>query len=129
MIVKIKQIGQKLLTGAVDFLDTLNNWVLVNLPLRTGKPYTDIKEPDGTISRLFSASTKPEALKWHMDDEDRIITPLEKTNWQYQLEDKLTVPLDRHIFIKRHQWHRLIKGTGSLTLKITKNARTQTNKT
>ena len=106
----------------------LSNWVLANLLPGTGKPYTDIIESDGTTSRLFSASTKPEALKWHMDDEDRIVMPLEETNWQFQFEDKLPVPLDRPIFIKRHQWHRLIKGDGHLMISIYKHATTQTNK-
>jgi hypothetical protein len=101
----------------------LSNWALANLLQLTGKPYTDIKESDGTISRLFSASTKPEALKWHMDDEDRIVMPLEKTNWQFQFEDKLPVPLDRPIFIERHQWHRLIKGDGHLMISISKHAK------
>ena len=64
-----------------------------------------------------------------MDDEDRIITVLGKTNWQFQFEDQLPVPLDRPIFIKRHQWHRLIKGDGLLMSSIYKYARTQTNKT
>ena len=58
-----------------------------------------------------------------MDDEDRLIEPLHETNWMFQLEDQLPVPLNQPIFIKRHQWHRLIKGKGSLTLKITKNAK------
>jgi len=107
----------------------LNNWVWQTLLPGIGKPYTDIKEPDGTISRLFSTSTKPEALKWHMDDEDRIIKALGTTNWQFQLEDQLPVLLDRPIFIKRHQWHRLIKGDGPLRISIYKHARTQTNKT
>ena len=38
----------------------------------------------------------------------------------FQLEDKLPVSLNEPIFIKRHQWHRLIKGGGSLMVKITK---------
>jgi hypothetical protein len=95
----------------------------------TGKPYTDIKEADGTISRLFPASVNPNKLKWHMDDEDRTIKALGTTNWQFQFEDQLPVPLNSPIFIKRHQWHRLIKGDGSLMINITKHARTQTNKT
>ena len=129
MIVKIKKTGLKLVTGVVTFLDTISSWVLEHLLQLTGKPYTDIIEADGTTSRLFSASTEPEALKWHMDDEDRIITVLSKTNWQFQFEDQLPVPLNRPIFIKRHQWHRLIKGDGSLMISIYKHARTQTNKT
>ena len=129
MIVKIKKTGLKLVTGVATFLDTISSWVLQHLPQLTGKPYTDIIEADGTISRLFPASTKPEALKWHMDDEDRIVTVLGKTNWQFQFEDQLPVPLNKPIFIRRHQWHRLIKGDGPLMISIYKHARTQTNKT
>ena len=129
MIVKIKKTGLKLVTGVATFLDTINSWVLQHLPQLSGKPYSDIIEADGTISRLFPTSTKPEALKWHMDDEDRIITVLSKTNWQFQFEDQLPVPLDKPIFIKRHQWHRLVKGDGPLMISIYKHARTQTNKT
>ena len=129
MIVKIKKTGLKLVTGVATFLDTISSWVLQHLPQLSGKPYTDIIEADGTTSRLFPTSTKPEALKWHMDDEDRIITVLSKTNWKFQFEDQLPVPLDKPIFIKRHQWHRLVKGDGPLMISIYKHARTQTNKT
>ena len=129
MIVKIKKIGLKLVTGVVTFLGTINSWVWQHLPQLSGKPYTDIIEADGTVSRLFPASIKPQALKWHMDDEASPITVLSNTNWQFQFEDQLPVPLNRPIFIKRHQWHRLIKGDGSLMISIYKHARTQTNKT
>ena len=63
-----------------------------------------------------------------MDDEDRIVKPLNSNNWQFQLEDQLPVPLDHPIFIERHQWHRLIKGNGPLMINITKHARAQTVK-
>ena len=63
-----------------------------------------------------------------MDDEDRTIEALGPTNWQFQFEDQLPVPLDKPIFIERHQWHRLIKGDGSLMISITKHARAQTIK-
>jgi hypothetical protein len=102
---------------------------LQHLPQLSGKPYTDIIESDNTVSRLFPATTKSEDLKWHMDDEDRTITVLNDTTWQFQFEDQLPVPLDGPIFIRRHQWHRLIKGDGPLMISIFKHARTQTNKT
>jgi hypothetical protein len=129
MIVKIKKIGLKLVTGVVTFLDTISSWALQHLPQLSGKPYTDIIESDNTVSRLFPATTKSEDLKWHMDDEDRTITVLNDTTWQFQFEDQLPVPLDGPIFIRRHQWHRLIKGDGPLMISIFKHARTQTNKT
>lgn len=100
----------------------LNNWVSGTLLPDIGKSYIDIKEKDGTISRLFPSYIKPKKLKWHMDDEDRVVEALHETDWMFQLEDQLPVPLNKPIFIKRHQWHRLIKGKGSLTVKITKNA-------
>ena len=129
MIVKIKKIGLKLVTGVVTFLDTINNWASQHLPQLSGKPYTEFKEDDDSVTRLFPSWIKLEKLKWHMDDEDRIITVLGETNWQFQFEDQLPVPLNRPIFIKRHQWHRLIKGDGPLMISIYKHARTQTNKT
>ena len=86
----------------------------------TGKPYIDIIESDGTISRLFPTSTKPEALKWHMDDEDRNIEVLEGKGWQFQKDNELPFQLNvgDNIFIKRHQIHRVLKGTTDLKIKI-----------
>jgi hypothetical protein len=100
----------------------LRCWAWENLLPHTGKPYTESKEDKNSITRTFYSWVKPERLKWHMDDEDRLIRPTHKTNWQFQFENELPVPLDSPIFIKRHHWHRLIKGKGPLTLKITKNA-------
>ena len=62
-----------------------------------------------------------------MDDENRIIRPLHKTDWLFQLEDQLPVPLNKPIFIERHQWHRLIKGDGSLMIKVTKICKPSVN--
>ena len=129
MIVKIKKTGLKLVTGVATFLDTINSWVLQHLPQLSGKPYTEFKDKEGDVTRLFYERVNPQKLKWHMDDEDRIIQALHKNNWQFQLEDQLPVSLDKPIFIKRHQWHRLIKGDGPLMISIYKHARTQTNKT
>jgi hypothetical protein len=120
MIVKIKKIGLKLVTGVATFLDTISSWVLQRLPQLSGKPYIEFNDGNNEITRLFHSWVDPEKLKWHMDDEDRIIQALHKNNWQFQLEDQLPVSLDSPIFIKRHQWHRLIKGDNSLMLKITK---------
>ena len=120
MIVKIKKIGLKLVTGVATFLDTINNWVLQHLPQLSGKPYTEFNDGNNKVTRLFYSKVDPKKLKWHMDDEDRIIQALHKNNWQFQLEDRLPVSLDKPIFIKRHQWHRLIKGDGSLMIKVTK---------
>ena len=46
---------------------------------------------------------------------------LGETNWQVQLDDSLPTSLNQRIFIPRHMWHRTIKGTGPLRIKIYKN--------
>jgi hypothetical protein len=100
---------------------------LQRLPQLSGKPYTEFKDKDGDVTRLFYERVNPQKLKWHMDDEDRIIQALHKNNWQFQLEDQLPVPLNKPIFIERHQWHRLIKGDGSLMIKVTKICKQSVN--
>ena len=62
----------------------------------------------------------PEDLKWHIDEEDRIIEPIEKTDWLFQFDNQLPFPIDSKIEIKKGTWHRIIKGTGELVLKIVK---------
>ena len=98
-----------------------------HLPQLSGKPYTEFKEDGDSVTRLFPSWIKLEKLKWHMDDEDRIFQALHKNNWQFQLEDQLPVPLNKPIFIERHQWHRLIKGDGSLMIKVTKICKQSVN--
>jgi len=101
----------------------LNNWVWVNLHPGTGKIYKEREISKDIYVREFPSFTHPNQLKWHMDDENRIITSQTPTSWQFQLEDQLPVSLDQPIFIARHQWHRLIKGEGPLILKIKKHAK------
>ena len=52
--------------------------------------------------------------------ENSRIEILEDTNWQLQLENCLPTSLKDSIFIPKHEWHRVIKGTGTLKLKIHK---------
>lgn len=84
------------------------------------KPYKDLEVTDTYIIREFNENIDPIELLWHRDDEDRTIEILEDTDWLIQLEDKLPTSLKDRIFIRRHEWHRVIKGTGTLTLKIAK---------
>jgi hypothetical protein len=85
-----------------------------------GKPYTDIEVTDKYIIREFNENIDPIELLWHRDDESRTIEILGETNWKVQLDNQLPTSLNQPIFIKRHQWHRVIKGDGNLKLKIYK---------
>jgi len=85
------------------------------------KPYKDLEITDQYIIREFSDSVDPIELLWHRDNEDRTIEIVGETDWAIQLENKLTTSLNNRIFIARHEWHRVIKGTGKLLLKIYKS--------
>lgn len=85
------------------------------------KPYKDLEITDQYIIREFSDSVDPIELLWHRDDEDRTIEIVGETDWAIQLENKLPTSLNNRIFIARHEWHRVIKGTGKLLLKIYKS--------
>jgi hypothetical protein len=82
------------------------------------RPYTDLEVTKEYILREFSENIDPIELLWHRDDEDRTIEIIGETDWMIQLDNKLPSSLNERIFIKRHEWHRVIKGTGTLKLKI-----------
>ena len=85
---------------------------------KMSKPYTDIEVTDKYIIREFNENIDPIELMWHRDDEDRTVEIIGETNWKVQLENCLPSSLNERIFIPRHEWHRVIKGTGTLKLKI-----------
>jgi len=87
----------------------------------TGKPYTDLENNDFYIIREFDENIDPTELQWHRDDENRIVEIIGDTDWQVQLEDRLPTSLNKPIFIPRHTWHRAIKGSGKLRIKIYKS--------
>ena len=86
----------------------------------SGKPYTDIEVTNEYIIREFGDNIDPIELMWHRDDEDRLVEIIDETDWKLQLDNSLPTSLQERIFIPRHQWHRVIKGTGKLKLKIHK---------
>ncbi len=97
----------------------MQNYSDSNLPSAdSGRPYVDLEINNKYIIREFSQNIDPIELMWHRDDEDRTIEILGETDWAIQLDNNLPTSLNEHIFIPRHQWHRVIKGTGNLLLKI-----------
>jgi hypothetical protein len=84
-----------------------------------GLPFEQ-KNKDGKNIRTFSNLIKEEELKWHFDDENRIIKPLNETDWSFQMDDHIPIRLEKgkKILIPEGKYHRLIKGTGNLTLEV-----------
>ena len=85
------------------------------------KPYTDIEVTDTYIIREFDENIDPIELMWHRDNESRTLEIIGETDWKIQLDNKLPILLENHIFIPKHEYHRVIKGTKTLKLKIYKN--------
>jgi hypothetical protein len=84
------------------------------------KPYSDTESTENLVIREFDQNLDPEELLWHRDQETRIVESLDTTDWQVQLENSLPVSLNNKVVIPNLEWHRLIKGTGKLRVKIIK---------
>jgi hypothetical protein len=86
----------------------------------SGKPYTDLEITEEYTIREFDENVDPIELLWHRDNEHRTLYLQGKTDWKIQLENELPTTFTPPIFIPKHKYHRLIKGTGKLRLKIYK---------
>ena len=118
--VQLKKTKQKQDIGVVGFLVMQNYSDLNQTSVDSGKPYTDVEITDDYIIREFGDNIDPIELMWHRDDEDRTIEIIGNTDWKLQLDNSLPTSLQERIFIPKHEWHRVIKGTGTLKLKINK---------
>ena len=83
-------------------------------------PFRQKEISQTSVLRTFSSDVDPGDLIWHRDRENRVITVVSGAGWEVQLEDELPQPLsvNESVFIESGTWHRVIKGTGDLTVKI-----------
>ena len=79
------------------------------------RPYLEEKD-----IRTFSQDVNQFELVWHRDKEDRIVTPLHKTDWKFQIDNDIPRVIQKEIFIPKETYHRLIKGSGDLKVKVKK---------
>ena len=83
-------------------------------------PFSEIKLSDNIFIREFNQDTDSEELKWHRDYENRVVEPINETDWMIQLDNELPKSIKGEVFIPMGVYHRLIKGNGDLKIKITK---------
>ena len=81
------------------------------------RPYKDVLIED-TLIREFNENIDPIELMWHRDNEDRLIEAIGDTDWMFQIDNQLPIEMKGEIFIPRGIWHRIIKGTRSVKIKI-----------
>jgi hypothetical protein len=87
--------------------------------MKDDKPYKESRLGEFFI-REFFPDVDSEELKWHRDYEDRLIVPVEENDWMYQEDNRLPIPIKGEINIKKGVWHRVIKGTTPLIIKLKK---------
>lgn len=86
----------------------------------TGRPYSEV-EKEGYVIREFSQNTPSFELVWHRDKEDRYVEAINDTDWALQLDNDVPRKLVKDkLFIPKETYHRLIKGTGDLKVKVFK---------
>jgi len=81
------------------------------------KPYYELKTSD-FIYRKFTQEVDEQELVWHRDKKDREVTVLGSTDWMFQFENELPRQLIDTVFIPKDTYHRIIKGTGKLGIRI-----------
>lgn len=85
----------------------------------TGRPYIETKK-ESYLIREFTQNTPEDEFVWHRDREDRWIESTSETDWKFQFDNETPVNITRLLFIPKNTYHRLIKGTGDLTIKVEK---------
>lgn len=83
-------------------------------------PFTEKKLKKNIFIREFDNNVDSKELVWHRDKEDRIVEVLNNQDWFFQLDNELPKKLEGRIFIPKETFHRVIKGSGNLTIRITK---------
>jgi len=84
-------------------------------------PFKEEVISDKVFIREFKEDTDSGEFMWHRDREDRIIESIDETDWQIQLDDELPKVIQGEVFIPMGVYHRVIKGTGDLKIKLQKN--------
>jgi len=89
-------------------------------------PFSENAVDDRHI-RTFSSNVDDGELVWHRDREDREITVIKAGGWSFQREDHLPFSLKNGdvFFVKKAEYHRIIKGAGDLEISIRKLNRSE----
>jgi hypothetical protein len=83
-------------------------------------PFKESKITDTTYIRTFYQNVDSGDLHWHRDYEGRIIESTHETDWTFQIDNELPKEINEKVFIPMGVYHRLIKGTNDLKIKLIK---------
>lgn len=82
--------------------------------------YTQEYISHNKFKRVFSSDISESELVWHRDKENRIVEVLEDSEWLFQMDNELPIPLKKGVKLEipKETFHRVIKGTGDLKILI-----------
>lgn len=83
-------------------------------------PFTEKQISKEIVERTFDETLDEEDLKWHYDEEDRLVESVEPTDWLIQLDNQLPQKFEGQFFIPKGMYHRIIKGSQNCSVKIIK---------
>jgi len=83
-------------------------------------PFNEEESSSSHSVRVFKSDVDLDELKWHRDGEDRIVESIGNTDWMIQLDNELPKPINGMVKIPKGVWHRVIKGSGDLRVRIDK---------
>ena len=83
-------------------------------------PFQETKLGNNVFIREFNHDTDSGEFMWHRDREDRIIESINETDWMIQIDNQLPKVIEGKLIIPMGVYHRLIKGSGDLKIKLTK---------
>jgi hypothetical protein len=75
---------------------------------------------NGIKTRVFDKNIDDHELKWHRDERDRIVEVVKGSGWKFQMDNELprTLKEGDKFTIPSEVYHRVIKGSGDLVIKI-----------
>lgn len=86
-------------------------------------PFSEKRVGNRLFLREFKGDVASKELIWHRDREDRRVKVIESDGWMLQMDNELPVLLKEGTIynIPAHEFHRVIKGKGTLKVLVEKN--------
>ncbi len=82
--------------------------------------YTQENISNNKFKRVFSSDVSEKELVWHRDKENRIVEVINDSDWEFQMDNQLPMPLKKGVklIIPKEIYHRVLKGSTDLEIII-----------
>lgn len=83
--------------------------------------YLDSPHQNNSFTRVFGESVDSSELVWHRDKRNRKVEVISGSGWKFQYDNGIPFELKvgNTLTIEAYEYHRIIKGTTDLILRIT----------